>query len=74
MVGLRRAGFSAQDQGEIKTVFKLVYMNGLNIAQAPEKAATIKFGAAARAVGCSQGWTYWWGIFSTLSTFPLELK
>src|SRR5438874_6185363 len=47
-VGLRRAGFSATDRDEIKTAFKLVYTSGLNIAQAIEKAATIKFGAAAR--------------------------
>jgi UDP-N-acetylglucosamine acyltransferase len=48
VVGLRRAGFSAKDRDEIKTAFKLVYTSGLNIAQAIEKAATIKFGAAAR--------------------------
>ncbi len=45
---LCRAGFSAKDRDEIKTAFKLVYTSGLNIAQAIEKAATIKFGAAAR--------------------------
>src|SRR5438552_9472757 len=48
VVGLRRAGFSAKDRDQIKTAFKLVYTSGLNIAQAIEKAATIKFGAAAR--------------------------
>src|SRR6266568_4675165 len=48
VVGLRRAGFSAKDRDEIKTAFKLVYTSGLNIAQAIEKAAMIKFGAAAR--------------------------
>jgi UDP-N-acetylglucosamine acyltransferase len=48
VVGLRRAGFSATDRDEIKAAFKLVYLSGLNIGQAIEKAATIKFGAPAR--------------------------
>jgi UDP-N-acetylglucosamine acyltransferase len=48
VIGLRRAGFSAKDRDEIKTAFKLVYMSGLNIAQAVEKAATMKLGAAAQ--------------------------
>src|SRR6266498_1668480 len=48
VVGLRRAGFSEKDRDEIKTAFKLVYLSGLNISQAIEKAATIIFGAAAR--------------------------
>jgi UDP-N-acetylglucosamine acyltransferase len=48
VVGLRRAGFSAQDREEIKAAFKLVYTSGLNVGQAIEKAATMKFGAAAR--------------------------
>jgi UDP-N-acetylglucosamine acyltransferase len=47
-VGLRRAGFSQEDRGEIKAAFKLVYLNGLNIRQALEKAATMNFGAPAR--------------------------
>jgi len=47
-VGLRRAGFSAKDRDEIKAVFQLVYQSRLNVRQALEKAATIKFGAAAR--------------------------
>ncbi|HUE41507.1 MAG TPA: acyl-ACP--UDP-N-acetylglucosamine O-acyltransferase [Chthoniobacterales bacterium] len=47
VIGLRRAGFSAQDRDEIKTAFKLVYASGLNIAQAIEKAATMKLGSAA---------------------------
>jgi len=47
-VGLRRAGFSAKDRDEIKAVFQLVYQSRLNVGQALEKAATIKFGAAAR--------------------------
>jgi UDP-N-acetylglucosamine acyltransferase len=48
VVGLRRAGFSAKDRDEIKAAFKLVYMSGLNIAQALEKADTMKFGVLAR--------------------------
>jgi UDP-N-acetylglucosamine acyltransferase len=48
VVGLRRAGFSAKDRGEIKAAFKLVYLSGLNIRQALEKAAAVKFGGPAR--------------------------
>jgi UDP-N-acetylglucosamine acyltransferase len=48
VVGLRRAGFSAKDRDEIKAAFKLVYQSGLNISQALEKVATMKFGAPAR--------------------------
>ncbi len=42
VIGLRRAGFSAKDREEIKAAFKLVYLSGLNISQAIEKAATMK--------------------------------
>src|SRR5437764_7650765 len=48
VVGLRRAGFNAQDRDEIKVAFKLLYLSGLNISQALEKAAATEFGAAAR--------------------------
>ena len=48
IVGLRRAGFSAKDREEIKTAFKLVYTSGLNISQALEQGATMKFRPAAR--------------------------
>jgi UDP-N-acetylglucosamine acyltransferase len=48
VIGLRRAGFSAKDRDEIKAAFRLVYTSGLNISQAVEKAATMKFGAAAQ--------------------------
>jgi len=48
VVGLRRAGFSAKDRGEIKAAFKLIYLSGLNISQALEKAGTMKFSAPAR--------------------------
>jgi UDP-N-acetylglucosamine acyltransferase len=47
VVGLRRAGFSAQDRDEIKAAFKLIYLSGLNISEALEKVATMKFGAPA---------------------------
>jgi UDP-N-acetylglucosamine acyltransferase len=48
VVGLRRAGFSTQERNEIKAAFKVLYLSGLNIAQALEQAATMKLGAAAR--------------------------
>lgn len=48
VVGLRRAGFSAKQREEIKAAFKLVYLSGLNIGQALEKAATMKFDGPAR--------------------------
>lgn len=48
VVGLRRAGFSAKDRDEIKAVFKLIYLSGLNISQALEQAMKTKFGAPAR--------------------------
>jgi UDP-N-acetylglucosamine acyltransferase len=48
VLGIRRAGFSAKDRDEIKAAFKLVYLSGVNISQALEKAATMKFGALAR--------------------------
>src|SRR2546430_5842739 len=48
VVGLRRAGFSAQDRDEIKAAFKLIYASELNISQALDKAKKMKFGAAAQ--------------------------
>src|SRR5947208_9380191 len=48
VVGLRRAEFSAKDRDEIKAAFKLVYQSRLNVRQALEKAATMKFGGPAR--------------------------
>jgi UDP-N-acetylglucosamine acyltransferase len=48
VVGLRRAGFTAQDREGIKAAFKLLYLSGLNISQALENAATMNFGAPAR--------------------------
>src|SRR5213075_3424419 len=48
IVGMRRAGLSANDRNEIKEAFKLVYLSGLNTSQAIEKAQTMTFGAPAR--------------------------
>ena len=48
VIGLRRSGFSAKDRDEIKAAFRLIYTSDLNLAQALEKSATIKFGGAAR--------------------------
>jgi acyl-[acyl-carrier-protein]--UDP-N-acetylglucosamine O-acyltransferase len=48
VVGLRRAGFSVKDREEIKAAFKLVYLSGLNLAQALEKAATMDFDTVGR--------------------------
>jgi UDP-N-acetylglucosamine acyltransferase len=47
-VGLRRAGFTADERDDIKEAFKLVYLSGLNRSQALEKAATMTFNAPAR--------------------------
>ena len=47
VVGIRRAGLSANDRDEIKEAFKLVYLSGLNTSQALEKAKTMTFGAPA---------------------------
>jgi UDP-N-acetylglucosamine acyltransferase len=48
LVGLKRAGFSTQDRKEIQGAFKLLYLSGLNISQALEKAASMKLGVPAR--------------------------
>jgi UDP-N-acetylglucosamine acyltransferase len=48
IIGLRRAGFGAQDRDQIKTAFKLIYASGLNLSQAMEKAGGMNLGAAAR--------------------------
>ena len=48
IVGMRRAGLSANDRSEIKQAFKLVYLSGLNTSQALGKAETMTFGAPAR--------------------------
>jgi UDP-N-acetylglucosamine acyltransferase len=48
IVGMRRAGLGANDRDEIKEAFKLVYLRGLNISQALDKAETMNFGSTAR--------------------------
>jgi UDP-N-acetylglucosamine acyltransferase len=48
VIGMRRAGFSAKERDEIKSAFKLLYLSGLNISQALEKAATMEFRGPAR--------------------------
>jgi UDP-N-acetylglucosamine acyltransferase len=48
VIGLRRAGFTAKERDEIKSAFKLVYLSGLNISQALEKAEAIKIRGPAR--------------------------
>jgi UDP-N-acetylglucosamine acyltransferase len=48
VVGLRRVGFSAKEREEIKAAFKLLYLSGLNLSQALEKAASTNFGALGR--------------------------
>jgi len=47
-IGLRRAGFSAKERDEIKTVFRLVYGGGLNVSQAVEAAGKMDLGEPAR--------------------------
>jgi UDP-N-acetylglucosamine acyltransferase len=48
IVGMRRAGLTANDREEIKEAFKLIYLSALNTSQALEKAETMTFGAPAR--------------------------
>ena len=48
VVGLRRAGISAEGRDEIKRAFKLLYKSGLNTKQALEKAAASEFGVLGR--------------------------
>ena len=48
IVGMRRAGLTANDRDEIKEAFKLIYLSGLNTSQALEKAETMTFGVPAR--------------------------
>jgi UDP-N-acetylglucosamine acyltransferase len=47
-IGLRRAGISAADRDQIKAAFRLVYTDGLNVAQALDRAATMELGPIAR--------------------------
>lgn len=46
VVGLRRAGFSAEERAEIKAAFRLLYESGLNVSQALVEASAQSWGAA----------------------------
>ena len=46
VVGLRRAGFSAEERAEIKAAFRLLYESGLNVSQALAQAGAQSWGAA----------------------------
>ena len=48
VIGLKRAGFSAQDRDEIKKAFKLLYRSGRNTSQALAEAKKMKLGGPAR--------------------------
>ncbi|MGZ4966286.1 MAG: acyl-ACP--UDP-N-acetylglucosamine O-acyltransferase, partial [Chthoniobacterales bacterium] len=48
VLGLRRAGFKAEERDEIRRAFKLLYRSGLNTRQALEKAETTEFGSLGR--------------------------
>ncbi|MGB8355421.1 MAG: acyl-ACP--UDP-N-acetylglucosamine O-acyltransferase [Chthoniobacteraceae bacterium] len=49
VVGLRRAGYTAEQRREIKEAFKLLYKSGLNTTQALERAKEQKWNKAGRA-------------------------
>ena len=49
VVGLRRAGFSAEDRAEIKAAFRLLYESGLNVSQALAQAGARKWREPAQA-------------------------
>ena len=44
VVGLRRAGFSAEDRAEIKAAFHLLYESGLNVSQALDSSPGARMG------------------------------
>lgn len=46
VIGLRRAGFSADERAEIKAAFHLLYESGLNVSQALAQAKAQRWGAA----------------------------
>lgn len=49
VVGLRRAGFSAEDRAEIKAAFRILYESGLNVSQALAQAGERKWREPAQA-------------------------
>jgi UDP-N-acetylglucosamine acyltransferase len=48
VIGLRRAGFTAEQRQDIKAAFKLLYLSGLNLSQALKEAEKTKFGELGR--------------------------
>jgi len=48
IVGMRRAGFSAELRKEVKTAFQLLYKSGLNLREAVEKADEINWSPEVR--------------------------
>ncbi|MBV9009190.1 MAG: acyl-ACP--UDP-N-acetylglucosamine O-acyltransferase [Verrucomicrobia bacterium] len=48
VIGLRRAGFSAQQRDEIKRGFKLLYLSGVNARQALDKSAELEWSELGR--------------------------
>ncbi len=48
VVGLRRAGFSAEERAEIRAAFRLLYESGLNVKQALARAQQQKWSESAR--------------------------
>jgi UDP-N-acetylglucosamine acyltransferase len=48
VLGLRRAGFKAEERTEIQRAFKLLYRSGLNTRQALERAAQSEFNSLGR--------------------------
>lgn len=48
VIGLRRQGFSAEERGAIKDLFKLLFCSGLNLTQARVEAATKEWPEKAR--------------------------
>ena len=48
IVGLKRAGFKAEEREQIKRAFRLLYLSGLNLTQAFEQAASTDLGPLGR--------------------------
>jgi UDP-N-acetylglucosamine acyltransferase len=44
VIGMRRSGFSAEQRKDVKNAFSLLYLSGLNLSQALEKAEQTTFG------------------------------
>ena len=48
IIGMRRAGFKREQRDDIKVAFRLLYLSGLNLSQAQEKAASANLGELGR--------------------------